>query len=445
MFIDRSRFPIFALLGLVLICMVWTVQARAEERVYIDITQPFFQRLPVAIPDFKYITGNQTQLAREMATTLSKDLDFSGLFRPLDPAGFLEDPQKTGLTVTDLNFPVWRRTGADFLARGGYEVTDNHIKLQMRFFDVVTSRMIVGKMYEGNARDWPTMVHRFADEILLALTGEAGAFGTRIAFVQASGNAKEIYVADFDGSHPVPITSDNSINLSPSWSPDGRRIAYMSYREKFPKIFIANVQDGTSRLLCGYPGLNATPAWRPGRDELAVTLSRDGNPDIYLVSSGGAVIQRLLNGPGNDTSPSWSPDGRKLAYVSDESGSPQIYVLDVDSGQKRRLTFSGGYNTSPSWSPKGDWIAYCGRNNGRFDLYLSRPDGGGTRQITRGEGNNEDPSWSPDGRMIAFSSTREGASAIWVMPASGGAARRITRLPGAQQLPDWSPRPQVSE
>ena len=92
---------------------------------------------------------------------------------------------------------------------------------------MVTSRMIVGKMYEGNVRDWPTMVHRFADEILLALTGEAGAFGTGIAFVQASGNSKEIYVVDFDGSHPVQITSDNSIDLSPSWSTDGRKIAYI--------------------------------------------------------------------------------------------------------------------------------------------------------------------------------------------------------------------------
>ena len=111
MFMHHFRITIFLLLGVVLLCLVWTVPARAEERVYIDITQPFFQRLPVAIPDFKYLTSNQTQLSREMATTLAKDLDFSGLFRPLDPAGFLEDSQKTGLTVTDLNFPVWRRTG----------------------------------------------------------------------------------------------------------------------------------------------------------------------------------------------------------------------------------------------------------------------------------------------------------------------------------------------
>jgi TolB protein len=414
--------------------------AAAAERVYIDITQPFFKRIPVAVPDLKILGGGEAQVAREAGSTLAKDLELSGLFRPLDPSGFLEDPQKMGLTEADINFPSWRRAGADYLARGGYEVAGSRIKLQMRFFDSVTGRLVVGKVYEGEMRDWPAMIHRFADEILMALTGEPGVFGTKIAFVQASGKNKEIFVSDFDGSHVVQITRDNSINLSPAWSPDGTKLAYTSYREKFPKIFVTNLADGGSRVLSGHPGLNSTPAWRPGSSELAVTLSTEGNPDIFLVSSSGAIIQRLVGGPGNDTSPSWSPDGRRLAYVSDETGSPQIYVVDLGSGQKRRVSFNGNYNTSPSWSPKGDVIAYCGTSGGHYDIFLVRADGGGARQLTNGPGSNLDPRWSPDGRMLVFSSTREGASAIWIMSANGEGARRLTRSSGEQQLPSWSPR-----
>jgi TolB protein len=414
--------------------------AAAAERVYIDITQPFFKRIPVAVPDLKMLGGGEGQVAREAGSTLAKDLELSGLFRPLDPSGFLEDPQKMGLTEADINFPSWRRAGADYLARGGYEVAGSRIKLQMRFFDSVTGRLVVGKVYEGDVRDWPAMMHRFADEILMALTGEPGVFGTKIAFVLASGKNKEIFVTDFDGSHVVQVTRDNSINLSPAWSPDGTKIAYTSYREKFPKIFVTNLADGGSKVLCGYPGLNSTPAWRPGSTELAVTLSTEGKPAIYLVSSSGAIIQKLAGGPGNDTSPSWSPDGRRLAYVSDETGSPQIYVMDLGSGQKRRISFNGSYNTSPSWSPKGDLIAYCGTSGGRYDLFVVRTDGGGVRQLTNGPGNNVDPRWSPDGRMLVFSSTREGGSAIWIMSANGEGARRLTRSSGEQQLPSWSPR-----
>ncbi len=414
--------------------------ATAAERVYIDITQPFFKRIPVAVPDLKMLGGGEGQVAREAGSTLAKDLELSGLFKPLDPSGFLEDPQKMGLTEAEINFPSWRRAGADYLARGGYEVAGSRIKLQMRFFDSVTGRLVVGKVYEGDVRDWPAMMHRFADEILMALTGEPGVFGTKIAFVQVSGKNKEIFVTDFDGSHLVQVTRDNSINLSPAWSPDGTRIAYTSYREKFPKVFVASLSDGSSKVLCGYPGLNSTPAWRPGSSELAVTLSTDGNPDICLVSSSGAIIQKLVGGPGNDTSPSWSPDGRKLAYVSDETGSPQIYVMDLGSGQKRRISFNGNYNTSPSWSPKGDLIAYCGTSGGRYDIFVVRADGGGVRQLTNGPGSNVDPRWSPDGRMLVFSSTREGSSTIWIMSANGEGSRRLTRSSGEQQLPSWSPR-----
>jgi len=59
------------------------------------------------------------------------------------------------------------------------------------------------------------MIHRFADEILLILTGERGVFDTKIAFVQSQGKAKEIFIADFDGGNPVQVTRDQNLNLSP--------------------------------------------------------------------------------------------------------------------------------------------------------------------------------------------------------------------------------------
>jgi hypothetical protein len=37
---------------------MWTNVASAE-RVTIDITQPSFERMPIAIPDFKYLTQEQ--------------------------------------------------------------------------------------------------------------------------------------------------------------------------------------------------------------------------------------------------------------------------------------------------------------------------------------------------------------------------------------------------
>lgn len=415
-------------------------RAHAGERVTIDITGAGFQRLPIAIPDFKFQSSEQSQLAREMGEALASDLDYSGVFRPLDPKGFLEDPQTMGTTAAEIKFPAWQRLGADYLVRGTYQAQGSSLKLEARLFAVPDGRTMIGKIYEGETRNWRVMIHRLADEILFALTGERGVFDSKIAYVQAQGKNKEVFIVDFDGGNAVQVTHDQTLNLSPAWSNDGGKIAYVSYKDGNAKVFVANVMDGSHRLLCGYPGINIAPAWRPGSGDLAVTLSKGGNPDIYLVSSSGNILQRLVQGWSINVSPSWAPDGRRLAFVSDESGNPQVYVLDVGSGQKRRITFSGNYNTGPAWSPKGDWIAYSSLAGGAHNIFICKPDGSDVRQLTHGEGNSESPTWSPDGRMIAFSSTRQGGRSIWVLLTNGTGVRRLTRMPGEQELPDWSPR-----
>lgn len=424
---------------LVLTCLLSWSGPAAGQRVRIDITGAGVQRLPIAIPDFKFLSSEQSHLAREMAGMLANDLDFSGVFNPLDPKGFLEDPQSVGLTPETIKFPEWRKVGADFLVRAGYQVQGGAIRIEARLFDVVNAKTVLGKVYEGEARSWQSMIHRLADEILMAITGERGVFDTKIAYVQVQGRNKEIYVSDFDGSNAVAVTNNQNINLSPAWSPDGAQLAYVSFIQKNAKIFAVNLTNGSHRLLCGQPGENLSPAWRPGSSQLAATLTRGGNPDIYLISSSGDIVQKLVQSWAINVSPTWSPDGRKLAYVSSESGNPQIYVLDAGSGQKKRITFSGNYNTSPNWSPKGDWIAYSGIAGGRHNIFIVKPDGTGARQLTQGEGDNESPSFSPDGRLVAFSSTRQGGAAIWVVPINGTGVRKISRG-GGQEMPRWSPR-----
>lgn len=432
----RSRWA----LGLVAMafCMMICPEAVAQ-RIRIDITGAGVQRIPIAIPDFKFQSSEQSQLAREMAQMLASDLEYSGVFSPLDPKGFLEDPQSMGLTPESIKFPEWRRIGADFLVRSSYLAQGGSIRIEARLYDVVNAKVVLGKVYEGEVRGWRPMIHRLADEILMALTGERGVFDTKIAYVQAQGKSKEIYVSDFDGSNVTAVTNNQSINLSPAWSSDGAQLAYVSFVQKNAKIFAVNLMSGSHRLISGHPGENLSPAWRPGSSQLAATLTRGGNPDIYLISSSGDIVQKLVQSWSINVSPAWSPDGRRLAYVSSESGNPQIYVMDAGGGQKKRITFSGNYNTSPSWSPKGDLIAYSGLAGGRHNIFVVKPDGSDVRQLTRGEGDNESPSFSPDGRLIAFSSTRQGGSAIWVVPVNGTGARKISRG-GGQEMPRWSPR-----
>ncbi len=431
--------------GLLILCcwlLFWGGAGFAKalaQTIYLDINNANFQKIPIAVPDFKYMSSDQSELSRKMADLLRNDLNISGVFRCLDPKGFLQDPQKMSMEASQINFQAWKQLGADFLVGASFQVQGNTLRLDGRLFDATGARLVGSpKSYGGDVGAWRQMVHAFANDILLMVTGQAGVFNTKIAYTQKVGGAKEIFECDFDGSDPVQLTHDNSIDLSPVWSPDGRRIAYVSYRDGSPKIYVLNVATRATRLLCGYPGMDITPAWRPGGGELAVALSKGESQDLYLVNSSGGIIRKLNVGFGSSisVSPNWSPDGSKLAYVSNESGGPQIYILDLSSGQKRRLTYSGKYNTSPAWSPKGDWIAYCAQGGGSFNIYVIRPDGSDNHALTHG-GRNEAPRWSPDGRMIVYS----GDYAIRIMDANGTGNWRLMRNSGGGQgLPDWSPR-----
>ncbi len=419
------------------------MRGASAQTIYLDITNPNFKRIPIAVPDFKYMSSDQTQLARQMSEVLSHDLDISGVFQLLDPRGFPGDPQSVGLEASQINFQGWKQLGADYLARASYQVQGNSVRLDGRLFDATAGRLVgTPKSYGGDLGAWRQMVHAFANDILLMVTGQGGMFNTKIVYSQRVGGGKEIFECDFDGYDPVQLTHDNSIDLSPVWSPDGRRIAYVSYRDGSPKIYVMDVASRSTHVICGYPGMNITPAWRPGGNELAVALSKGGSQDLYLVSASGGIVRKLGVGFGSSisVSPNWSPDGQKLAYVSNEAGGPQIYIYDVSSGQKRRLTYSGKYNTSPAWSPKGDLIAYCAQGGGGFDIHVISPNGGDDHTLTHG-GRNEAPRWSPDGRMIVYSSDKGGATAIRIMYANGtGDWQLMSHVGGAQGLPDWSPQ-----
>ncbi|WP_083779000.1 hypothetical protein [Desulfarculus baarsii] len=66
------------------------VSGPAQARVYIDITQPFSRRLPIAIPEFQPLAGATPDSVGPMATRmLQKNLEFTGLFDFLDPKSFL--------------------------------------------------------------------------------------------------------------------------------------------------------------------------------------------------------------------------------------------------------------------------------------------------------------------------------------------------------------------
>jgi len=406
------------------------------------IVGPGAERFPIAVSPLKNLGQvDRRNLSQEIANIVARDMDLSGWFRVLDRSAYIEHPQRSGITLGGFDFRDWATIGAEALVKGGFEVKGENLVAEFRLFDVFQRKQIVGKRYTGKVKDFRRISHKFADEIIFQLTGVRGIFDTRIAFVStAGGRFKEIYIAHLDGTEKLQVTKNRTINLFPSWTPDGRGILYTSYKDGKPGVYQFDFFSKKKTNFSSRKGLNLGGRWSPNGKNVALTLERNGNADIYLLDRKGKILRRLTKNSGIDVSPSWSPGGDQLVFVSNRSGSPQLYIMDLSEKETRRLTYTGGYNTSPDWSPKGDQIAFTGLSGGRFNIFTISSNGGDSNILTSSSGDNEDPSWSPDGRYIIFSSSRDGRYHLYLMRANGENQRRLTGSKGDDTNPSWSPR-----
>ena len=395
---------------------------------------------PIAVVEFKNLDGNPDihNTSKLMAEIISHDLDFTGIFKILDPASFLENPQRSGITEQDINFQSWSVIGAQSLVKGGFSQQGNQITIEARLFDINPPNFRVGRRYIGTKETLRKIAHKFSNQIYTELTGEPGIFETQLAFVKQKKTQKEVYTMDYDGYNERRFSYHGNITLSPRWSPDGNWIAFTSYKGGSPNLTIKDFITRKEYVASPYrQDLNIAPDWSPDGKEIALTLKKDGNPEIYVMDRQGKAVRRLTKDRGIDVSPSWSPDGQKIAFCSNRGGTPQIYTMDRYGGNVQRVTFEGKYNSEPDWSPRGDKLVYSSQI-GNFQICTINPDGTENIQLTW-EGNNESPKWSPDGLHIVFTSTRIGGKNLYAMLANGTNVKPITKG-GTNYSPSWSPR-----
>jgi TolB protein len=419
-----------ALFYLSLILPTWV--APALGRIDIDITSAELRKVVVAVPYMvdSTIPGKIEARGIQMADLLGRALEFHGFISVL-PADTYGGGQEND----------WLGLGAEFAVLGKYAVESDSLTMELRLVDIGTGRMVLGRRYRGSFDQERFMILKFADEIILKLTGEKGVSQTSIAFVTEKDGLKEIFLADILGDNLRQITRHRKLAVSPRFTPDGKYLSYNSYHRGNPNLYLTELaQDQFTRPISRRSGLNMAPAWHPDGKTMAITLSTEHDPDLYLMDREGLILERLTREEGINVSPSWSPDGTRMAFVSDRSGSPQIYVMDMKTRAVKRITFLGNYNTTPAWSPKGDLIAYSGNYENQYQIYVIAPDGTRPTRLTQSWGDHESPSWSPDGRQIVFSRKRNGEQKICAVHRNGGRERVLFDWEGEESMPQWSPR-----
>ena len=394
--------------------------------VVIDVNATKKGLYPIALPAADGEAGS-----KEVAQVEAFDLGVAGVFKVLDPASFLADAKTEGLSIDPQK---WKDVGALGVVK--YSATASQVEFRLYEVSKGTAPVLT-KTYPRKGELRP-LVHRWCNEVVKYYTGEAGFFGSKIAFTQKGKGTSSIYAMDFDGNGAYRVSNNSSTNLLPSWSPSGQ-IAYTSFMRNNPDLYVSQ-GGGRAKKLSSQRGMNTGASWSPDGSKIALTLSKDGNAEIYVISaSDGSIIKRITDDRAIDTSPAWSPDGGQLAFVSDRNGGPQIFVVSASGGTPRQVSFNGSYNTTPAWSPrKGKQIiAYTTRDGGTYDIVSLDLQTKQMTRITQNEGSNEEPSFSPNGRAIAFARQGQG---VFLANADGtGKAMKV--YSGSATGVDWGPAP----
>ncbi len=234
----------------------------------------------------------------------------------------------------------------------------------------------------------------------------------------------EIYLQRVNGASVIQLTNDNTDDVTPTFSPDGKWIAFSSNRSGNWAIYVMDVEGKTTTQVTGGNGQDLHPTFSPDGRWLAYCSMnpRSGAWELWVTSL--ETGQRRLIGPG--LFPVWSPDTtvNRIAYQRARQRGSQLYslwTLDLVDGEARRVTeIAAAANAaivSPAWSPDGSKLTFTtllldSAEGPQQELWVIGVDGTNRQRLTGGPGTNLGPWWGVDNRVY-FVSDRSGRECIW--------------------------------
>jgi len=201
--------------------LLLAVSQAAFARITIEISEGTEGTAPIAVVPFAWQGAAGQAPPVDMASIIEANLKRSGRFSTLKRKDMLSRPTSS----IDVNFKDWRLLGSDHIVIGKVQSTSrDQYLVQVQLVDVLREKQLAGFSYPVHKISMRRLAHQISDVIYEKLTGEQGAFNTRIAYITSSGGKKptyQLYVADADGYNAQSIMSSKDPVMSPAWSAAG--------------------------------------------------------------------------------------------------------------------------------------------------------------------------------------------------------------------------------
>ena len=193
----------------------------------------------LAVPDFLALSNDKEtqEIARTIGEVLWNDIDYEREFYMIP-----RDTYKS-IPAADVDW----RTAVRSLARARRRRPRGRHRRENRDVgarrDAALPRRVAAadlrQEYSGSAANPRLYAHTISDEIHESQRSLRGVARTKLAFssdrnrervtgVIDGRDVKEVFIADYDGANQRRITVNRLLNITPTWSPDGRSIGYTS-------------------------------------------------------------------------------------------------------------------------------------------------------------------------------------------------------------------------
>lgn len=311
--------------------------------------------------------------------------------------------------------------------------------------------------------------------------------GTWVAYVvsramkDSDKNDADIWMARWDGTQNIQLTSDPDSETRPRWSPDNKYLSFVSSRQgaKGGQLWLMNREGGEAVKVTDLKGGISDYAWAPDAKRIVLVVEvpdpRDQQSDdatgdkkktpppividryhfkedvagylrnehthLYLFDVDSRKAEILTPGNFDEASPAWSPDGSRIAFISkraagdlDRTNNTDIWLMDAKPGATARpLTTTPVPESGPlAWSPDGKQIACVQGDDIKYleyteDKLVVVPVEGGQPRVLAASLDRpvRAPVWAADGASIVVTVSDDRSQYPVRVPLSGGAPQRL--------------------